>query len=192
MPSARPARRGIHVAASRLLLSCVCAAFVLLSSCVAARPGLPGAPDAEVVARARALHDRVLPINTHVDINPDNFTNERSHATLLDTQVHLSMEHVLHPLKASMLQAIDLSTVPVIASHSSVRALCDHSRNLDDEQLEAIRGNGGVAQMTAFAASIRMPACTAGTPRADDTSPATVSDFVDYIDYAVGRSASIT
>ena len=38
---------------------------------------------------------------------------------------------------------------------------------------------------TAFAAYIRTPACTAGTPRADNTARATVSDFVDHIDYAV-------
>jgi membrane dipeptidase len=98
---------------------------------------------------------------------------------------HGIMIDVSHPSKASMLESIRLSTVPVIASHSSVRALCNHSRNLDDEQLQAIRQNGGVAQMTAFAAYIRTPACTAGTPRATDESRATVGDFVDHIDYAV-------
>ncbi|MBX7061570.1 MAG: dipeptidase [Pyrinomonadaceae bacterium] len=55
-----------------------------------------------------------------------------------------------HPSKQSNLQAIALSKAPVIASHSSARALCDHSRNLDDEQLEAILKNGGVVQAVAF------------------------------------------
>ncbi|MCZ2390689.1 MAG: dipeptidase [Acidobacteria bacterium] len=55
-----------------------------------------------------------------------------------------------HPSKQSNLQAIALSKAPVIASHSGARALCDHSRNLDDEQLEAIRKNGGVVQAVAF------------------------------------------
>lgn len=55
-----------------------------------------------------------------------------------------------HPSKQANLQSIALSKAPVIASHSGVRALCDHSRNLDDEELEAIRRNGGVVQAVAF------------------------------------------
>ncbi|BCS35627.1 dipeptidase [Luteitalea sp. TBR-22] len=55
-----------------------------------------------------------------------------------------------HPSKQANLQAIALSKAPVIASHSGARALADHSRNLDDEQLEAIRKNGGVVQAVAF------------------------------------------
>lgn len=55
-----------------------------------------------------------------------------------------------HPSKQSNLQSIKLSKAPVIASHSGVRALCDHSRNLDDEELAAIKANGGVVQAVAF------------------------------------------
>ena len=60
------------------------------------------------------------------------------------------MMDVSHPSKASNLQMIALSRAPVIASHSAVRALCDHSRNLDDEQLLAIARGGGVVQVVAF------------------------------------------
>lgn len=55
-----------------------------------------------------------------------------------------------HPSKESMRQMIELSQAPVIASHSSARALCDHSRNMDDEQLEWLKENGGVIQTVAF------------------------------------------
>lgn len=55
-----------------------------------------------------------------------------------------------HPSKQANLQAIQLSKAPVIASHSSARAICDHSRNLDDEELLAIKKNGGVVQAVAF------------------------------------------
>ena len=55
-----------------------------------------------------------------------------------------------HPSKQSNLQAIALSKAPVIASHSGARAIANHSRNLDDEQLEAIGKNGGVVQAVAF------------------------------------------
>lgn len=60
------------------------------------------------------------------------------------------MIDVSHPSKESNMQAIRLSKAPVIASHSSARALCNHSRNLDDEQLELIKQNGGVVQTVAF------------------------------------------
>ncbi len=60
------------------------------------------------------------------------------------------MIDVSHPSKQANIQAIQLSKAPVIASHSGARALCDHSRNLDDEQLELIKKNGGVVQAVAF------------------------------------------
>ncbi|WP_273566779.1 dipeptidase [Maribacter halichondriae] len=62
------------------------------------------------------------------------------------------MIDVSHPSKAAMLQMIELSKAPIIASHSSARALCDHSRNLDDEQLKLMKENGGVVQTVAFGA----------------------------------------
>jgi membrane dipeptidase len=55
-----------------------------------------------------------------------------------------------HPSKEANIQTLQLTKAPVIASHSSARALCDHSRNLDDEQLELIKQNRGVVQTVAF------------------------------------------
>jgi membrane dipeptidase len=60
------------------------------------------------------------------------------------------MINVSHPSKESIRQMIELSKVPIIASHSSARALCNHSRNLDDEQLGWLKGNDGVVQTVAF------------------------------------------
>ena len=60
------------------------------------------------------------------------------------------MIDVSHPSKEAMKQMIALSKAPIIASHSSARALCNHSRNLDDEQLELMKQNGGVVQTVAF------------------------------------------
>nr|WP_321235345.1 dipeptidase [uncultured Psychroserpens sp.] len=62
------------------------------------------------------------------------------------------MIDVSHPSKESMKQMIALSKAPIIASHSSARALCGHSRNLDDEQLQWMKTNGGVIQTVAFQA----------------------------------------
>lgn len=60
------------------------------------------------------------------------------------------MIDVSHVSKESMKQMIALSKAPIIASHSSARALCNHSRNLDDEQLLLMKENGGVVQTVAF------------------------------------------
>ncbi len=134
------------------------------------------------------------------------------------------MVDVSHPSKASMMQTLEVTRAPVIASHSAVRALCNHSRNLDDEQLQALKQNGGVVQVVAFSSYVR---CGEDSPeRAQALSAlrqkyglgpqgrgfrgltdsaraayqsdleavnrqypppprATVSDFVDHIDYAV-------
>jgi len=65
------------------------------------------------------------------------------------------MVDVSHPSKGSMMQAVALSKAPIIASHSGIRALANVSRNLDDEQLMAIKQNGGVVQVVAFASYVK-------------------------------------
>jgi membrane dipeptidase len=67
------------------------------------------------------------------------------------------MVDVSHPSKQSMMQTVALSKAPIIASHSAVRALANHSRNMDDEQLLALKKNGGVIQVVAFASYVKVP-----------------------------------
>jgi membrane dipeptidase len=67
------------------------------------------------------------------------------------------MVDISHPSKQANLQAIALSKAPVIASHSSARALCNHSRNLDDELLLALKKNGGVVQAVALSSYVKTP-----------------------------------
>jgi membrane dipeptidase len=85
---------------------------------------------------------------------------------------------ISHVSKPAMLQAAALSRSPVVATHSCVRALCDNLRNLDDEQLDALRDAGGVAQITAVPFFLRPGA------KPDNVTP---SDFADHVDYAVRR-----
>ncbi len=66
------------------------------------------------------------------------------------------MVDISHPSKQANLQAIALSRAPVIASHSAVRALANHTRNLDDETLLALKENGGVMQTVAFASYVKV------------------------------------
>ncbi len=123
------------------------------------------------------------------------------------------MVDVSHTGKETMMQAADLSRTPIIASHSGAKAVADSARNLDDEQLEKIAEVGGVAQMVALGAYVKLP--TAEQQAARDAldaefgdrntwsqatrdaymerralitamaPEATVMDFVDHIDHAV-------
>ena len=97
------------------------------------------------------------------------------------------MIDVSHPSKDSIMQSIELSRAPVIASHSSARALTDHTRNLDDEMLYAIRDNNGVAQATAFHTYVNEARRSFLAEGNDNVlAPvATVSDFIDHVDYMV-------
>ncbi len=275
------------------------AAFILLLATTEVRPLAQAGADDALVKRARAIHDRVITLDTHNDINPENFTRQKNYTQRLETQVNLpkmveggldasffivyvgqgpltpegydnaykqavakfeavhhlttavaadkielaltaadvariaksgkkvaligienayplgtdlkrikefhdrggrymSLAHnghsqladsntgerdgkwlhnglsdmgrqaiaemnkwgimvdLSHPSKAANLQALALSKAPVIASHSAARALADHSRNMDDEQLMALEKNGGVIQTVAFAGYVKV------------------------------------
>jgi membrane dipeptidase len=56
-----------------------------------------------------------------------------------------------------VLQTLRLSKAPVVASHSAARALVDNTRNLSDRELDAIKANNGVVQVTAFNAYLVPP-----------------------------------
>lgn len=66
------------------------------------------------------------------------------------------MVDVSHAGKETMMQAADLSRTPIIASHSGVKAVADTARNLDDEQLLKLKEVGGVAQMVALGAYVKL------------------------------------
>lgn len=57
------------------------------------------------------------------------------------------MIDISHASEGTFWDVIKYSAQPIIASHSSSKALCDHDRNLTDEQLRALAKNGGVAQL---------------------------------------------
>jgi len=87
------------------------------------------------------------------------------------------MIDISHPSKEAIRQMTELSIAPIIASHSSARALRDHPRNVDDDQLNWIKENGGVIQTTALGFFL--------TDREDP--PADMNDFMDHIDYMVEK-----
>ncbi|MBQ9169767.1 MAG: gamma-glutamyl-gamma-aminobutyrate hydrolase family protein [Bacteroidaceae bacterium] len=60
-----------------------------------------------------------------------------------------------HASEKSFYDALELSKVPIVCSHSSARALCDHPRNLTDDQMRALAKAGGVAQTTVYSGFLR-------------------------------------
>ncbi|MFG3508233.1 dipeptidase [Streptomyces sp. NPDC047821] len=72
-----------------------------------------------------------------------------------------------HVAATTMRDALDTSEAPVIFSHSSARAVCDHPRNIPDDVLSRLPGNGGVAMVT-FVPKFVLPAAVDWTRRADE------------------------
>ncbi|MCW5909542.1 MAG: dipeptidase [Cyclobacteriaceae bacterium] len=125
-----------------------------------------GYPIGTDISRVKEFYDRgarylSLAHNGHSQLADSN-TGERDNVWLHNGLSPLGREVIKelnkwgimidlsHPSKAANIEAIKLSKAPVIASHSSARALNDVSRNLDDEQLELIKANKGVVQAVAF------------------------------------------
>lgn len=81
---------------------------------------------------------------------------------------------VSHASEKTFWDVIELSTQPIIASHSSVQALCYHDRNLTDKQIKAIADNGGVVQI-----------CLVDLFINKNREKASLMDAINHIDYAV-------
>ena len=60
-----------------------------------------------------------------------------------------------HASEKSFYDALEVSKVPIVCSHSSARALCDHPRNLTDDQMKALAKADGVAQTTVYNGFLR-------------------------------------
>lgn len=72
-----------------------------------------------------------------------------------------------HVAATTMRDALDATLAPVIFSHSSSRAVCDHPRNIPDDVLERLSGNGGMAMVT-FVPKFVLQAAVDWTAAADE------------------------
>jgi len=72
-----------------------------------------------------------------------------------------------HVAPTTMRDALDVTVAPVIFSHSSSRAVCDHPRNIPDDVLERLPANGGVAMVT-FVPKFVLQAAVDWTAAADE------------------------
>ncbi len=78
-----------------------------------------------------------------------------------------------HAGEKSFYDALDISKKPIVCSHSSSRALCDHPRNLTDDQMRALAAKGGVAQTTIYHGFLRKD------------GEATIRDVMAHLDHAI-------
>ena len=83
------------------------------------------------------------------------------------------MVDLSHAGEKSFYDALEASKTPIVCSHASTRALCDHPRNLTDDQLRALSKAGGVVQITMYPGFLRQD------------SQATIEDAVNHLKHAV-------
>lgn len=94
-----------------------------------------------------------------------------------------------HVSDSTFFDALEVSTAPVIASHSSARAINDHPRNLSDEQLRAIARNGGVVNVN-FYSRFLDPRFDAAAENGGTTPRTPLAVLIDHIDH-IARVAGV-
>ena len=83
------------------------------------------------------------------------------------------MVDISHAGIQTFYDALDISAKPIVASHSSSRALCNHPRNLTDDQLRALAAKGGVAQVTLYNGFLK------------EEGQATLQDAINHLNHMV-------
>ena len=83
------------------------------------------------------------------------------------------MVDLSHASEQSFFDALEISQTPIVCSHSSCRALCDHPRNLTDRQMRALASRGGVAQVTLYSGFLR------------SSGQATILDALEHLEHAI-------
>lgn len=83
------------------------------------------------------------------------------------------MVDLSHAADKSFYDALDISRTPIVCSHSSARALCDHPRNLTDDMMRALARKGGVAQTTLYPGFLR------------SNGQATILDAIAHLEHAI-------
>ncbi len=83
------------------------------------------------------------------------------------------MVDMSHASEKSFYDALEISSMPIVCSHSSSRALCDHPRNLTDDQMRALAAKGGVAQTTLYPGFLKKD------------GEATIIDAIEHLEHAI-------
>ena len=83
------------------------------------------------------------------------------------------MVDISHAGEQTFYDALNISSKPIVASHSSARALCNHPRNLTDAQLKALADKGGVAQVTLYSGFLK------------EQGMASIKNAIDHLNHMV-------
>ncbi len=94
------------------------------------------------------------------------------------------MVDLSHAAESSFYDALQISRTPIVCSHSNCRALCDHPRNLTDDQLRALAKAGGVAHTTFYPGFLK-PSGTVLPTSANKTTEADILDAVAHLEHAI-------
>lgn len=111
----------------------------------------------------------------------DSARGEKTHRGLSDFGARVVKEmnrqgvmvDLSHASEESFYDAIRMSDLPIVCSHSNCKSLCDVPRNLSDEQLRALAKSGGVAQTTLYHGFLRQ------------NGTATIEDAVGHLEHAI-------
>ncbi len=136
-----------------------------LVACIGIENGYPMGDEVAAVEEFWRRGARYMSIchNRHSQLGDSHTPDEPLHGGLSDLgkKAIAAMNHwgvmvdVSHAAKSTMMQTLAASKAPVIASHSGCRAVRDHGRNVDDEQLDALKKNRGVIQCVALGSFVK-------------------------------------
>lgn len=110
--------------------------------------------DNDICDSARHRVNTCHPLDSSLD--PSGIKGEHGGVSEFGAEVIREMNRVgmmvdlSHASEESFYDALEISSMPIVCSHSSAKALCDHPRNLTDEQMKALAHKGGVAQVTLY------------------------------------------
>lgn len=105
--------------------------------------------------------------------NTHNGVSEWGEKVIKEMNAHGVMVDLSHAAEKSFYDALDISSTPIVCSHSNCKSLCDHPRNLTDDQLRKLAQKGGVAQITLYHGFV----CKDGE--------ATILDAMKHLEHAI-------
>ena len=105
--------------------------------------------------------------------NTHNGVSQYGEKVIAEMNDYGIMVDLSHASEKSFYDALQISRTPIVCSHSNCRALCDHPRNLTDDQLRALAARGGVAHTTLYAGFLRKD------------GQATILDAIKHLEHAI-------